>query len=410
MQVNFINNFFYFPTSNQGIISVDEAKKIVADNAPAMPVVKKLLKDAVGLVLAEDVHAAIDFPPFNQSNVDGYAIIFKEAMQQLMVNSESAAGNNEQPFLKEGHAMRIFTGAPIPENADTVVMQEKTQMENGLLAIKDEQLKKGNNFRPKGKDIRKGDIAFKKGECLSAGAIGFLSALGITEVTVYKKASVTIIITGNELRQPGNELQFGQVYEANSFMLKAALRQLHFTEVEIFYASDHLDKLISVLNNALQKNDVVLLCGGISVGDYDFVLQAATNCDVEKLFHKVNQRPGKPLYFGKKKNKLVFGLPGNPSSVLTCFYEYVAEALAIMMKKESFIKITKAKIKDDYAKISGLTLFLKGILRGNEVMALDAQESYRLSSYAKANCLIRLDEQRVEYKAGEEVEVHVLPN
>ncbi len=391
------------------MISVEEAKEIIRANVEVLPSARMPLANATGYVLAKNVYSVIDFPPFNQSNVDGYAIIFKDVAQKLAINGESAAGSHQHVALKPGDAMRIFTGAPVPENADTVVMQEKTKIENNALVIEDEQLKQGVNFRPKGKDIRKGDVAFKKDEMLSAGAIGFLSALGITEVSVYRKPIISIIITGNELQQPGKELQFGEVYEANSFMLKAAVNQLHFDEVDIFYAEDNLERLTFILSKALEKSDVVLLCGGISVGDYDFVLRAAANCGVEKLFHKVKQRPGKPLYFGKKESKIVFGLPGNPSSVLTCFYEYVTDALARMMKRQSFVMATKAKLKTDYTKVSGLTVYLKGSLTGEEVAALDAQESYRLSSYARANCLVKLYEERTEYKAGEEVEVHVLP-
>ena len=301
------------------MITVDEAKKIIQDNVEVMSSTKIALADAAGYVLTEDVYSKIDFPPFNQSNVDGYAIAFKDASERLKINGESAAGNNENILLQPKHAMRIFTGAPVPENADTVVMQEKVVVKNKELIIDDEQLKAGLNFRQKGKDIRKNDLALHKNEYLSAGAIGFLTALGLTEVSVYKKPSISIIITGNELQQPGEELKYGQVYEANSFMLKAALQQLHFNEVEVVYADDNLERLTSILNDALNKNDIILLCGGISVGDYDFVLQASEYCGVEKLFHKVKQRPGKPLYFGKKQNKLVFGLPGNPSSVLDLF-------------------------------------------------------------------------------------------
>jgi molybdopterin molybdotransferase len=288
-------------------------------------------------------------------------------------------------------------------------MQEKVIVENDSLTIEDDKLQQGFNFRPRAKDMQQDALALSKNEYLSAGAIGFLSALGITEVSVYKKPSITIIVTGNELQQPGNNLQHGEVYEANSYMLKSALLQLHFNSVEVYHAEDNLEKLTSMLNSALDKTDVVLLCGGISVGDYDFVLQAANNCGVEKLFHKVKQRPGKPLYLGKKEKKLVFGLPGNPSSVLTCFYEYVVNALVIMTKHKSFIKTTQATLQNDYTKIAGLTFFLKGLIEDDKVVALDAQESYRLSSYAKANCLISLDEEKTAYKAGEIVAVHLLP-
>lgn len=390
------------------MISVGEAKQIIKDNVEVLSSITMALADAVDYVLAEDVFSKIDFPPFNQSNVDGYAIRFKDANERLKINGESAAGNNENISLQPKHAMRIFTGAPIPENADTVVMQEKVIIKNSSLIIEDDKLQQGLNFRAKGKDIQREKLALHKDEYLSAGAIGFLTALGLTEVSVYKKPSISIIITGNELQQPSKPLQYGQVYEANSFMLKAALQQLHFKDVAVLHADDNLERLTSILNDALNNSDVVLLCGGISVGDYDFVLQAANNCGVQQLFHKVKQRPGKPLFFGKKNNKLVFGLPGNPSSVLTCFYEYVAEALAIMTKRNSFIKVKQAALDNDYKKIAGLTFFLKGILKDDKVIALDAQESYRLSSYAKANCLIRLEEERTGYKEGEIVELHII--
>jgi molybdopterin molybdotransferase len=389
------------------MISVEEAKKIIQTNVNVLPAKKVLLADAVGYVLAEDVYSGIDFPPFNQSNVDGYAIAFKDANERLTIHGISAAGNNENISLQSKHAMRIFTGAPVPSNADTIVMQEKVVVEDDTLIIEDNRLQQGLNFRTKGKDIKQGSLALHKNELLTAGAIGFLTALGLTEVIVYAKPAISIIITGNELQQPGKDLQYGQVYEANSYMLRSALHQLHFDDVEVYHVDDNLDRLTSVFSNALNKTNVVLLCGGISVGDYDFVLRASVNCGVEQLFHRVKQRPGKPLYFGKKDSKLVFGLPGNPSSVLTCFYEYVVDVLTTMMKRRSFIKVSKATLQNDYTKIDGLTFFLKGWMENGFVTALEAQESYRLSSYAKANCLVRLDEERTTYKAAETVEVHI---
>jgi molybdopterin molybdotransferase len=392
------------------MISVNEAKGIIKDNVEVLPSIKLSPADAVGYVLSEDVFSTIDFPPFNQSSVDGYAIAFKDVHERLIIDGEVAAGDNKSMSLLPKHAMRIFTGAPIPANADTVVMQEKVVIENDELIIHDEVLQQGFNFRPKGKDIKQNALALQKDDYLSAGAVGFLTGLGITEVSVYKKSSISIIITGNELQQPGNILQHGEVYESNSGTLKAALHQLHFSDVEILHVDDNLNRLTSTLNNALENSDVIILCGGISVGDYDFVLQAATNCGVEKLFHKVKQRPGKPLYFGKKNNKIVFGLPGNPSSVLTCFYEYVIIALETMTNKKNIIKVVKATLANDYKKITGLTFFLKGLYEDDKVFVLDAQESYRLSSFAKANCLIRLEEDKTEYKKDDIVEVHILPN
>ncbi|HEY5772972.1 MAG TPA: molybdopterin-binding protein, partial [Chitinophagaceae bacterium] len=172
---------------------------------------------------------------------------------------------------------------------------------------------------------------------------------------------------------------------------------------------DKPEIITDTLKKALQQSDVVLLTGGISVGDYDFVLQAATECGVEKLFHKIKQRPGKPLYFGKRENKLVFGLPGNPSSVLTCFYQYVIPALVKLSKREIGLITIKVPLAKVFQKNTGLTHFLKGFYDGKTVAPLDAQESYRLSSFAKANCLIQIDEDITSLKEGELVNVYLFP-
>ena len=286
----------------------------------------------------------------------------------------------------------------MPPGADTVVMQEKVKVASSSgsedeLIIEDENIRPGNNVRPRGSEIKGGSIALAKGSYLSPAAIGFLAGIGITKVNVYPKPSISIIVTGKELQQPGKPLQYGQVYESNSFALKAALEQLNITSIKISWADDELEILKTILAEALEQSDVVLLTGGISAGDYDFVLQAATECGVQKLFHKVKQRPGKPLYFGIKGRKPVFGLPGNPSSVLTCFYEYVIPALEKLSNKKSAVKSINVSLAKSFQKAAGLTHFLKGFYDGNTALPLDAQESYRLSSFAKANCLVQIDEE-----------------
>lgn len=391
------------------MISVQEAKNIVHEHSTVLPVVSLELDKALNHALAEDINSPIDSPPFNQSNVDGYAIAFREAGESLLISDRIPAGHPEPLSLQPGKAMRIFTGAPVPANADTVVMQEHVAIMHNRLRVQDGQLKQGSNFRPLGTDIRQGGLALHKGEYLTPAAIGFLAGLGISRVAVHKKPSIRIIITGNELQLPGKALRYGQVYEANSYMLGAALHQLGFTDMQMVHADDNLERLTAIMDAALQKTDLVILCGGISVGDFDFVLQAATACGVKKLFHKVKQRPGKPLYFGKKGSKLVLGLPGNPSSVLTCFYEYVVEALSLMSGIKTPVKVIHAPLAIEVKKPAGLSHFLKGFLGDHTVTALSAQESYRLSSFAKANCLIRLEENETVYEKGTVVEVHLLP-
>jgi len=267
----------------------------------------------------------------------------------------------------------------------------------------------GLNVRTKGSEIKVGDLAVAKDSLLMPAAIGFLAGIGVTEVLVYPNPSVSIIVTGNELQTPGQALQPGQVYESNSYSLQAALKQLHITEVKLYHAEDTLAKVSQVLCDALQKNDVIFLTGGVSVGDYDFVAAAAKENGIEKIFHKIKQKPGKPFYFGKKESKLVFGLPGNPASVLTCFYEYVEPALRQMMKQKTGLKIMKVPLAEPFKKAAGLTHFLKGFYDGKTATPLHAQESYRLSSFANANCLIKIDEAATVCEKGAIVEIHLLP-
>ena len=281
------------------MINVREAKKIILEHTVLLSPAKFHLSNASGLVLAEDLFAMIDIPAFPQASMDGYAFSFSGWQQhkKLRITGEVAAGSNATFELAPENAVRIFTGAAVPSGADTVIMQEKVQVENGELKFEDESLKKGNSVRPKGSEIKAGVLALEKDSVLSPAAIGFLAGIGVTEVTVFPNPSVSIIITGNELQQPGKTLQHGQVYESNSFALTAVLQQLQVRNVQILYATDKPEVVTETLKKALHQSDVVLLTGGISVGDYDFVLQASTECGVEKLFHNVKQRPGKPLYF-----------------------------------------------------------------------------------------------------------------
>ena len=393
------------------MISVEEAKAIIEKEITPLSPVKKSLQEAAGKLLAEDIYAAIDIPAFPQSSMDGYAFSFDawKEKNELNVNGVIAAGDDKDILLQTGDAVRIFTGAAVPSGADTVVMQEKAKINNGKLIIEDENLAQGTNVRPKGSEIRAGERALAKGSFLTPAAIGFLAGIGITEISVYPKPSVSIIVTGNELQKPGNPLQYGQVYESNSFALTAALQQIGISVIDIVYADDKLEVLTEILNNCLQKTDIILLTGGISVGDYDFVLQASVNCGVKQLFHKVKQRPGKPLYLGKKEEKVVVGLPGNPSSVLSCFYQYVLSAIGKMSNQRITLEIKKVPLSNSFKKAAGLTHFLKGYYDGDSVTLLNAQESYRLSSFARANCLVQINEEVTAYPVGELVEIHLLP-
>ncbi len=402
------------------MISVQEAKKIIWENVSTLLPVTLPLQEAAGLTLAEDVYATTTIPAFPQSSMDGYAFAYDDWQNNIPIKiiGEVAAGTKMAFNLETGQAVRIFTGAAVPAGADIVVMQEKAKTEDGILIIDDEKMQRGNNVRPKGSEINAGELALKNETLLSPAAIGFLAGIGMTDAKVYPNPTISIIITGNELQQPGKPLPYGQVYESNSFALIAVLKQLNINHTEVYYADDKQEIVINTLKKALEHSDVVLLTGGISVGDYDFVLQAANECGVEKLFHKIKQRPGKPLYFGKKacpndkvgrENKLVFGLPGNPSSVLTCFYQYVIPSIEKLSLKKTMLPSFEVPLSGYFQKNTGLTHFLKGNYDGKTVSILDAQESYRLSSFARANCLIQINEEVTECKEADLVTVYLLP-
>jgi len=393
-------------------IQVSEARKLIRESIKTPDPVKVSINAAAGLILAEDIFSLTDVPPFNQSSMDGYAINYQgwKKKETLKIAGMAQAGLAGLDPIQSDEARRIFTGAVVPHGSDTVVMQEKVDVLDGKLLIKDNNLAIGQNVRIQGSEAKKGEIALEKGHLLNPTAIGFLAGLGIHELMVYPAPTISIILTGNELQQPGLALNYGQVYESNSYALNAAIREAGILNVDVFSAEDDLKILIEVLAIALQNSNLVLLTGGVSVGDYDFVIRAAEANGVEQVFHKIKQKPGKPIYFGKKGEKYVFGLPGNPASVLTCFYEYVYPAMGLLGNKQKEMIKINAVLESDIKKPAGMTHFLKAYYNGKTVKELKAQESFRLSSFAKSNCLIELEAEQSEFKAGEEVEIHLLPS
>ncbi len=392
------------------MISVSEAKKLISSRIVTLNPITIGIENACGYILAADVYGICDIPLYQQSAMDGYALKFKDHQKTLQLVGEMAAGTEQELTIETGETSRIFTGAPLPAGADTIVMQEKTTCMDGKVKLNDPLLKLGANVRDKGSEIKAGELALNADNLITPAAIGFLAGIGITEIKVYPMPKIAIIVTGNELQKPGLPLHFGQVYESNSYALIAALKLELIDEIKLFHADDNLEILTKILNEALNFADVVLLTGGVSVGDYDFVIEASKRCQIEQIFHKVKQKPGKPLFFGTKGSQLVFGLPGNPSSVLSCYYNYVLPALTKLSHKENSVKEVKAVLTNSYNKPASLTHFLKGHYQNGKVTPLNAQESFRLSSFAQANCLICLAEEEESFTKGNIVNVLLLPN
>ncbi len=399
-------------TAKREMISVDQAKIWIAERSELLGTERVSLLESLGRVLAEDIFAPISIPGFAQSAMDGYAFNFDSYCEagKLELIGEVAAGSTDV-FQKNSpyQSVRIFTGAPVPEGLDTVLMQEKARIENGFLFVEDTSLVAGRNVRLVGSEIAIGDLALAKSVTVTAAGIGFLASLGLTSVLVVANPNIGIIITGDELIQAGKPLMHGQVYESNTLLLQAALLQAGFSKVKMYYATDDLAILSEAMDIAIGENNLVLLTGGVSVGDYDFVIRAANIVGVSTVFHTIQQKPGKPIFFGiTPKNSLVFGLPGNPASVLTCFYEYVLLALQGLTGRKIELESKQLPLIGKYKKIGSFTHFLKGKFDGQGVRLLGGQESFRLGSFSVANCLVVIPSDTEWVETGDLVEVHVL--
>ncbi|ERM80470.1 hypothetical protein P872_21590 [Rhodonellum psychrophilum GCM71 = DSM 17998] len=393
------------------MISVQEAKEILFKHLPEPKIITVKLEDAVGLVLAEDLAAPLDVPSFDNSAMDGYAFSFEDCQNRLpmVVKYTIPAGTVDLPELQSGEAARIFTGAPIPKGCDTVVMQELTSRKDDFLSIEADTVKKGDHIRKQASQTSMGDQVAQVGWLLKPAMIGFLAGLGFDRVSVFRPPNVTILTSGKELVSPGNPLGFGQVYESSSYTLKAALREMGIPVTSMPIVEDDLVRIQESIETALGNSDILLVTGGISVGDFDFVNQAFKNLGVEQLFYKIRQKPGKPLFAGKRENQLVFGLPGNPGSTLTCFYQYVKPSiLKIMGKEAAGEKPQLVSLEGDFQKRLGLTHFVKGLVSNQEVKVLSDQESYKMNAFAQSNCLIEFEETKEMFVKGDLVRVHFL--
>jgi molybdopterin molybdotransferase len=394
------------------LITVEEAKQILIENVFELTETISIeTHNALGFTLAEDIYSPLDLPPFDQSNVDGYAVkSSNNENNSWKVISEIKAGDHATLELNEGEAIRIFTGAMVPENASCVIMQEKITRTENQIIIEETELKQGEHIRKKGSQIKAGELAIKKHTIINPSVIGFISTLGLKEIQVYKKPKIKLIITGNELQQPGTALIPGKVYESNSSSLTAAIATMGLHIETILFVKDEKKILTEVVNNAMINTDLLLISGGISVGDYDFVNEVLKENNTTTLFYKIAQKPGKPLFFGKNNHTFIFGLPGNPGSALTCFYEYVYPCVRKLQgRKNLFLTTLFLPTEQDITKKKGLANFLKAQVSSSGVLSLEGQESFKMKSFTDANAFIYLPLEKENSIIGDMVEVHLLP-
>lgn len=393
------------------MISVNLAKKILSEQCMRAEITTIDLKGLCGLVLAQSIHSPMNVPSFDNSAMDGYALNLEGGAHTWKILYSIQAGDTSEFSIESGNAARIFTGAKIPKGADTVIPQElvETEKDQSILLYKGNRVKVGNNIRLSGSQCKVGDLILEEGTPLNPGSVGLLASVGVKKARVYTPPSVAYIITGNELKEVGAPLTEGEIYNSNGPMLEASLRQTGITKISAYKAGDDREILQKTIDQALCGSDVLLLSGGISVGDYDYVKECLENSGVKQLFHKLRQRPGKPFFAGKKGDKMIFALPGNPASVLSCYLQYIKPCLRFMMGHNNVWKPdTILPLMEDTRKKPGLSFFVKAVKTGEKVKILDGQQSFNLSAFGKADCFVELEEESEIIKAGTLVNTYYL--
>ena len=302
-----------------------------------------------------------------------------------------------------------ITGLAQVNGRDNLLIQEKVNRLDQTILL-EEAPKLGQNIRPIGNIMKVGDHVFSKGDVLNPSSIGLLQSMGIRSVLIHNKPSVAIVVTGNELLKPGESFQEGKVFESNSVVLESALNQQGIKNCSIYYTQDTLEDTQNSLEEALES-DLVLISGGISVGDYDFVRESLENLGVQEEFYKVNQKPGKPLFFGKKDSKMVFALPGNPASTLNCFYVYVVPILhKLLGKKSDGLACIHTTIDSSISNKFGRALFLKALVHESQAHIIDEHNSATLLSFSKANALVFVPSYTTLMEKGTRAKTWLIPN
>ena len=391
------------------MISVEQARKILYENSERGKITSIELRESLGTVLAEDIYSPIDVPSFDNSAMDGYALKFNGESQSWKLQGEIQAGDISAHEVAPGKTIRIFTGAKMPVGADTVIQQELIEREGDEITYRHTKISTGSNVRLKGSQCKAGDQILKKGTKVTAGVIGLLASVGVLKVAIFNPPSVAYIVTGNELKEMGQPLESGEIYNSNGPMLNALLQESGIKNIKALKAEDDKEKLQKTTDKALEDADVLILSGGISVGDYDFVKECLMNSRVEELFYKIKQRPGKPMYAGKKENKMVFALPGNPASVLSCYVQYVKPCLQSIMGKEDAWKPDNIlPLSEDVKKKPGISFFMKAKKEDGKVCILTGQQSFNLQAFSTADCLVELEEEAEVISKGTLVKVYDL--
>ena len=389
------------------LLSIAEAQRLILEHAEPLPVETVALEAGAGRVLAEPARAEIDLPPFPSSAMDGYAVRSADTPGRLRVTVRIAAGKPASKPLASGEAMGIVTGGVVPDGADAVVPIEDVVERDNEVEIGNE-LESGSHVRPRGGDIRAGEVVVEPGSVLTPARLGALAAAGIPEVRCARRPRTAVLPTGTELRRPGEALGAGEIYEANGLILSAQLEAAGAVVELLPAVGDDEAAHRRALEQALEE-DLVVTSGGVSVGPHDLVRRVEAELGVREVFWRVSVKPGKPIAFGVREQTLVFGLPGNPVSALVGFVLFVGPAVrALQGVLEPLPRFDRGRIlggrrrnpeRDELVRAR-----LQAAADGPLLEPLSGQESHMIARSAEADALVFIARGEGQLADGEPVD------
>jgi molybdopterin molybdotransferase len=373
------------------MIPFEEAERIINEithQPAALSTEKVLLMDSLNRVLGQDIVSTISMPPFDKSAMDGYAVASHDDSKTFEIVETIAAGYGPQKSISKGQCAKIMTGAMLPPGADRVIKREVTEEKDGFMLLTGED--KNRNICSLGEDIKPGDMVLKAGSLIRPPEIGVIASMGMSSIRVYEKPRVGIITTGSEIVAPGQPLAKGQIYNSNAYSLAAQVIQTGANIIMAGIVHDDKDYIRGNIAELLKHSQMILISGGVSVGDYDFVPGILKELGVHLHFESIAVQPGKPTVFGTWNDVLVFGLPGNPVSTFVIFEVLVRKALYRLMGYEYTPLFFKGVMKKEFRRRQAERAFFVPVRCDKEgfVEAVEYHGSAHLAALPQANALL----------------------
>ncbi|WP_415536434.1 gephyrin-like molybdotransferase Glp [Dehalobacter sp. 4CP] len=400
-------------------ISLEEAQSLIFDYCPLTEMENNHLADTLGRVLAEDIVARENIPPFSRSPYDGFVFRAEDTAGASEANpvtfeviEEVPAGYTAQNAVSKGQAIKILTGAPIPEGADAVVKFEEVEVQGSKISVS-KAFMHGEDIVPAGEDIAVGDLIAAEGTVVTAPLMGLMASLGVAEVLVYKRPKIAIISTGDELRDVTEPLAPGKIRNSNSYTLQGYLRSLGAETVVMGICKDKKEDVAALVEEAWKHADLVLTTGDVSVGDYDVIRHAADYLGAETLFWKIEIKPGSPCLAAVKDGKMLIGLSGNPAAAMVTFQLMAVPYIKKMTGRRDYCyRKIEVTLKKDFRKSSPRRRFLRGrMLYENGMVIMEStgeQGNGVLRSMLGCDILAEIPEKSGPVKAGEKLTAYII--